>query len=152
MNGGSHSPAVIQLRASPATCPASAAANLHVCHTLAGVDAEDTPLAPLIKCIHFSRHRPRHCPYLGSIQIDWQDKHEVEANLGRHRDAGAPDIAIQRGLAIPRNCYSSYHLVVPSRENNIRKIIPSRSPLNCFAVPYWTTDPSLRTTGLNKII
>ena len=75
-------------------------ANLCVCHLLAVVDAEDASLTPLIECIHLSSHCLRQCPRLGSIHKDWQDIHGVEANLGRHRDAGAPDVAIQRGHAI----------------------------------------------------
>src|SRR6218665_2516 len=89
---------------------ASAAANLHVCHMLAVVDAEDAPLTPLIECIHLSSHCLRQYPRLGSIKKDWQDINGVAANLGRHRDAGTPDVAIQRGHAIPRNCYPSYQL------------------------------------------
>src|SRR6218665_3989080 len=77
---------------------------------LAVVDAEDASLTPLVKCVHLSSHCLRQCPRLNSIQKDWQDIHGVEANLGRHRDAGAPDIAIQRGHAIPRNCYPSHQL------------------------------------------
>src|SRR6218665_741403 len=38
----------------------------------------------------------------------------IEANLVRHRDAGAPDVAIQRGHALPRNFYSSYQLCFTS--------------------------------------
>src|SRR6218665_3272335 len=76
----------------PAT---SAAANLRDCHMLAVVDAEDAPLTQLIECIHLSSHCLCQCPRLGSIQKDWQDIHGVEANLGRHRDAGAPVVAIQ---------------------------------------------------------
>src|SRR6218665_517067 len=81
---------------------------------LAVVDAEDASLTPLVKCIHLSSHCLRQCPRLGSIEKDWQDIHKVEANLGRHRDAGAPDVAIQRGHAIPHNCYPSYQLCFTS--------------------------------------
>src|SRR6218665_2141622 len=77
---------------------------------LAVVDAEDASLTSLIECMHLSSHCLRQCPRLGSIQKDWQYIYGVEANLGRHRDAGAPDVAIQRGHAIPRNCYPSYQL------------------------------------------
>src|SRR6218665_287306 len=77
---------------------------------LAVVDAEDASLTPLIECIHLSSHCLRQYPRLGSIKKDWQDIHGVEANLGRYRDAGEPDVAIQRGHAIPRNCYPSYQL------------------------------------------
>src|SRR6218665_1771826 len=60
-------------------------------------------MTPLIECIHLSSHCLRQCPRFGSIQKDWQDINGVEANLGRHRDAGTPDVAIQRGHAIPRD-------------------------------------------------
>src|SRR6218665_94231 len=92
----------------------SVAANLRVCHMLAVVDAEDASLTPLIECMHLSSHCLRQCLRLGSIQKDWQDIHGVEANLDRHRDAGAPDVAIQRGHAILRDCYSSYQTVLRS--------------------------------------
>src|SRR6218665_694068 len=78
--------------------------------SMAVVDAEDASLTPLVKCVHLSSHCLRQCPRLGYIQKDWQDIHGVETNLGGHRYAGAPDIAIQRGHAIPRNCYPSHQL------------------------------------------
>src|SRR6218665_2684786 len=77
---------------------------------MAVVDSKDAPLTPLVECIHLSSHCLRQCPRLGSIRKDWQDIHGVEANLGRQRDVGASDVAIQRGQAIPYDCYSSYQL------------------------------------------
>src|SRR6218665_2145641 len=95
---------------------------------LAVVDAEDASLTPLVKCVHLSSHCLRQCPRLNSIQKDWQDIHGVEANLGRHRDAGAPDIVIQRGHAIPRNCYPSHQLcLAPSISVNQASKIGERA-------------------------
>src|SRR6218665_1763683 len=77
---------------------------------LAVVDAEDTSLTPLIKCIHLSSHCLRQCPRLGSIQKHWQDLHGVEANFGGHRDALERQMlrSSDRGHTIPRNCHPSY--------------------------------------------
>src|SRR6218665_3272624 len=79
---------------------------------LAVVDAEDTSLTPLIKCIHLSSHCLRQCPRLGSIQKHWQDLHGVEANLGGHRDALERQMlrSSDRGPTISCNCHPSYQL------------------------------------------